>query len=732
MNEISNKRIEKLEVWFYIILVLISLAMRFWDLGSRSFGYDESLHAYYSYLLYQGDGFQHTPLMHGPLQFHGTALMFFLFGDSDYTARLLHAILGTLLVILPFFLRDRMGRIGALVTAFMIAFSPMMLYYSRYARNDILMAFWTTSLVILMWRYLDTGRSRYIYLSALVLALSFATKETTFISLLIVCSYLFIISSTDWIPWLLRKPALRKDNNGYSDEIGPNSVGVVTIEEYRYWPGYGYFYGKPNFRHRMSNFSNAGSFLVLLVTLSVPQVSAVSSLFQSKLAPYGVILADSINSIGSPSGDILFNIGGTDISKGIVIATVIIILLLWFSALIGFIWNRKVWIRSATIFYGVWILLFTTVFTNLLGIGSGVWQSLGYWIVQHEERRGDQPWYYYLVVTPIYETLPFVLSLIAIAVYICKGNRFTRFLVYWTVLTFIMYSWAGEKMPWLAVNIAVPMIFLSGKLIDTTISSVNWRELGIFKILEACLLTLGSIYFVVKVLILDTSGLGMLEVWGLSLSALVIISYGLFTCWRLSPSNALKISLLSISGLLFLFGFRTAWDVSYNSGDVPTEMIVYAQGSPEAKRIISEINNIATRTGHGHDLMLSVDRDIYWGLLWYIREYKNVDYLDMHKLEEKPEGFVLLASDSNDHIASKYSDEYTDRREFLYMWWPSEGYKPCRSNDVDMCLSVKNILTNLSSSEKWKGFLDYYIFRRTDAPFLFHEAVAYFEEAYEQ
>jgi pimeloyl-ACP methyl ester carboxylesterase len=56
--------------------------------------HDESLHTTYSFNLYKKGDFQHTPLMHGPVLFHMTALMYFFFGDSDFSARLYPAIMG--------------------------------------------------------------------------------------------------------------------------------------------------------------------------------------------------------------------------------------------------------------------------------------------------------------------------------------------------------------------------------------------------------------------------------------------------------------------------------------------------------------------------------------------------------------------------------------------------------------------------------------------------------------
>ena len=76
----NNNKFDRWEIIVYTLIILLTSALRLWDLGFRAVGYDESLHAFYSYNLYQGEGFQHTPLMHGPFQFHGIALFFLLLG----------------------------------------------------------------------------------------------------------------------------------------------------------------------------------------------------------------------------------------------------------------------------------------------------------------------------------------------------------------------------------------------------------------------------------------------------------------------------------------------------------------------------------------------------------------------------------------------------------------------------------------------------------------------------
>ena len=196
---LAQGTISIVEVAAYVVLVGVALVARLWDLGSRAMHHDESLHALYSYNLAVGDGFRHDPMMHGPFQMEATAGLFLLLGDSDFTARLLYALAGTALVALPFFLRNRLGRTGALLVAVMLAASPAMFYFSRFARNDILVAVWTLGLVIAMWRFLDEGKPRYLYWVSGLLALAFATKESAYVITTILGSYLLVeILSRSW------------------------------------------------------------------------------------------------------------------------------------------------------------------------------------------------------------------------------------------------------------------------------------------------------------------------------------------------------------------------------------------------------------------------------------------------------------------------------------------------------------------------------------------------------
>ena len=122
----SNRHAVKRAIYIstYVVLAVVAAVMRFWELGARAFHHDESLHAFYSWNLYAGEGYIHNPMMHGPFQMEATAGLFFLFGDDDYTARLLYAIAGTALVLMPLLFRSRLGNWGALFTSMLVGLLP--------------------------------------------------------------------------------------------------------------------------------------------------------------------------------------------------------------------------------------------------------------------------------------------------------------------------------------------------------------------------------------------------------------------------------------------------------------------------------------------------------------------------------------------------------------------------------------------------------------------------------
>jgi uncharacterized protein (TIGR03663 family) len=210
------------ELLAWALLVLAALAVRLIALGDRPFHHDESQDAYFSWIFRTTGDYAYNPLLHGPLRFYLTALAYLVFGDSDTTARLAPALMGTLTVALPYGLRRQLGRAGAFAAALLLAFGPTYLYFSRFAREDIYVACITLALIVVTLRFLDRPRSHHPALIGALLALSFATKETTFITVFVGGSFFLValavqrarggswaaaglvraVASVGWAPWV--------------------------------------------------------------------------------------------------------------------------------------------------------------------------------------------------------------------------------------------------------------------------------------------------------------------------------------------------------------------------------------------------------------------------------------------------------------------------------------------------------------------------------------------------
>ncbi len=190
------------ELVAYVVIFGLAIATRFINLGVRVMSHDESLHTYYSWRLATAGDYQHTPLMHGPILFHVTAFFYWLFGDTDFTARLYAAILGVCMVMIPLLFRRWLGRWGALLASIMILASPLLMYYNRYIREDNPSIVSAVLMVFAIFMYIDgpehlKRRARWLYLLAAALIWCLGSKESAFM-------YVAIFGSIVTVYWGVR------------------------------------------------------------------------------------------------------------------------------------------------------------------------------------------------------------------------------------------------------------------------------------------------------------------------------------------------------------------------------------------------------------------------------------------------------------------------------------------------------------------------------------------------
>lgn len=167
----------------YIAIAIVAIFLRTYDLGVRPYHHDESIHAFFSWQITdQGLGsYKYDPVYHGPVLYYASALMMWLFGDSDFTGRLSAVVFGLGVLAFAWPLRRYLGRWGALAFLILVTFSPSWTYFTRFVRHDIYLALCNLGAVYFVFRYGESGRARYLYWSALFFAGAFTNKEDMYL-----------------------------------------------------------------------------------------------------------------------------------------------------------------------------------------------------------------------------------------------------------------------------------------------------------------------------------------------------------------------------------------------------------------------------------------------------------------------------------------------------------------------------------------------------------------------
>ncbi len=187
----------------WIALLALSALFRLVQLGTHALHHDESIHAWAAVHLLKDGTYKYDPIYHGPVQYYAVAATFgvasavgktagLLFGipaaktwdgTSDFTARLAPALAGIALSAMALVLRRRFGRGTAFAAGALAAFSPNLLYYTRFCRDDVWSLLGTAGLLLWLDLYLQRGRLRDLCIAALWASVAFASKENFYVFL---------------------------------------------------------------------------------------------------------------------------------------------------------------------------------------------------------------------------------------------------------------------------------------------------------------------------------------------------------------------------------------------------------------------------------------------------------------------------------------------------------------------------------------------------------------------
>ena len=163
------------------IVTLAALAVRLFGLGTRVAHQDEARVAFWAYRYMESGVYWYRPIVHGPFLTIVDSYVFSLFGASDFTMRLVVAVVGGLLPLAALLFRRRLRNGETIALAALLAANPILLYYSRFYRNDLLLAGFMLVAFGFFVRACDDGRPAFLYLGIAAFALAFTTKENALV-----------------------------------------------------------------------------------------------------------------------------------------------------------------------------------------------------------------------------------------------------------------------------------------------------------------------------------------------------------------------------------------------------------------------------------------------------------------------------------------------------------------------------------------------------------------------
>ncbi|NJN65771.1 MAG: TIGR03663 family protein [Chloroflexaceae bacterium] len=760
-----------LEHGAYILIGVASLLLHLWGLDQRALHHDETLHASYSWNIYRGEGYMHDPLMHGPFLYFFGALMYFLFGDTDMTARLGFALFGTVLTLLPFLVRREMGRPAALLASAYLLISPVFLYVGRMARHDIYSVTFEMLVFIAVVRYASTRRAGWLYLGAAAFGLMYTNQETSYLFLVIMA-----VPLVGLFLWQVFKPGLgvlaavgivvallifvlpgEAEMGASHTAVRDPETNLIQVRE----PG-------PLFGWRPLETADNGYALRI-------RNRSDNDGGQGLLVNFGLYLADLWKFFSHPAvlmalalllmggGGVVWGIWGNRSGperqsqwqrvreRGDTVAHT--------YGSLGQGWR---WLIALVIFLGIYAVLFTAFLTNILGVITGTTGSVLYWLAQHEVERGGQPTYYYLVMLLVYEPLLLLGAAVGLGLTGYHGVRLVLrrrgtvgaspssspfsspsssssvpgsvpssgsshqlllplFLCWWCLAAFGIYSWAGEKMPWLTVHVALPMVLLSGWAFQRWLAGVFQRSrMVLLSFSVGIFLTVVGLNFIILTifdkLTEHAPGVALvLLLVGLLVMVIVILSINWGWPWA---RGVLALCLLLVGGVSTI---RSAQRVTYVLSDVPQEMLIYTQTSPDVHQMVRRLEEISIRRTGGLDMSIIYDNETVW--TWYFRNFPNARRSGP-QLSSAPGpevmAVMLLQENLDRHPQNRdYLKGFVLQRFPLRWWFPEDNtyrlHDHWRERDLEHASLLEQLLQAPHANTTMMHLWQFWMFRDPNA-----------------
>jgi len=414
------------------------------------------------------------------------------------------------------------------------------------------------------------------------------------------------------------------------------------------------------------------------------------------------------------------------------------------SYIIGSLWNQEHWWKLTLTFYCIYTILYTTFFTNNVGLLTGMVGSLGHWLNQQSVQRGGQPTYYYaFILIPIYEFLSAFGTILAFYIGIKQRTFWSirqdvssltqtektkmvteqvnedsesenlavftgqslipspAIFIYLIITSLIAFTIAGEKMPWLTLHIVFPMLLTAAWAIQQVISRSTFvysqkeklLRAGVFAFLINTLLILVQI-FGNKAPFQGKTQNGLQNTYYFLFLAILEVGLIVFLSKTTVKEKVRKSKYSLIIGLFLIMALVTtqsSYRASFINFDYPKEFLVYAHAADGPKLIMDQVEEISRRTTTGLDIKVAYDNHGLYPFWWYLRNYPNkIVYLEnpTRTLEDAP--LIIAGQDKYTKLEPIVKDNYY-AFEYMRLWWPMQDYWNLTWERISSALKDQNM-----------------------------------------
>ncbi len=665
MNEDFQYHTKQTVDWWTLAfwgIVALAFFLRFYDLASMPLHHDESLYGVYCWRFFTGQGYQYDPMMHGPFMFHFQLIIFFLMGVSDFTVRVAPALFGTLLIAGTWYLKEYIGKAGIVLVALLLTLSPTHLYFSRFMRHDSYMAFFTYTSVVFALCYYRTRHKSHLYLLAASVAFMFCVKENSYIHTFIFVTFLLLKETVGYV--LRRRPQFQGLLEGqfsvYLRERFP--------DEYRDQPFIrlwlflraqrdplifaGFIFLWIYLLLYSTFFTNPGGFLDGVYRKSLtywwnqhdiqrikgPFLYYIPFFFLYELPVMVIVLGTAFSTLVR----LLFRLERS------LNATIMMLWLIIFPACLIVLFGHHLLPEWCAWLTAAGVNNMATLVLGLSILGCVVWgivHTIGHWqqfTLKHLLAYWGMRGFLLYTLVSVYlvsqysfyqlpqkyfgfthmETLPdLVVSLYILCIglwgtlySIAVKKPLLAFFIYWSAIGFLIYAYAGEKVPWLFLHIMLPLLILAGLCLRQLLEAEIWQRSHI-------------------------------------------------------STRLLRAAAIGIGSLFIAFTLHTTLLLNYHNRANPAERMVYTQTSNDMLHMLDTIRRIQFEIGAeaAQQPTIGVQGNAVWPLAWYLRDdegwYHPGDMTDI----QRP--MAVIDWDKREDYHDTFAENYREIRVKLREWW---------------------------------------------------------------